>query len=108
MVMKPEFEVTLFASEPDIVNPIDMAWDEQGRLWIAETGDDPNNMTDYREGNDRIKSLEDTNGDGKADTFTIFAEGLNMTTGLVPNKDGVITSQAPDVIYLADSNGEGN
>src|SRR5690625_7462080 len=78
MVMKPEFEVTLFASEPDIVNPIDMAWDEQGRLWIAETEDYPNNMTDNREGNDRIKILEDTNGDGKADTFTIFAEGLKI------------------------------
>lgn len=107
MVMKPEFEVTLFASEPDIVNPIDMAWDEQGRLWIAETVDYPNNMTDNREGNDRIKILEDTNGDGKADTFTIFAEGLNIPTGLVPYKDGVIISQAPDFIYLADTNGDG-
>lgn len=107
MVVKPEFEIVLFASEPDIVNPIDMAWDEQGRLWIAETVDYPNSFADDREGNDRIKILEDTNGDGKADTFTIFAEGLNIPTGLVPYKGGVVISQAPDFIFLQDTDGDG-
>lgn len=107
MVIKPEFEVKLFASEPDIVNPIDMAWDEQGRLWITETVDYPNKFEDDRVGSDRIKILEDTNGDGKADTFTVFADGLNIATGLVPYKGGVIVSQAPDIFFLRDTDGDG-
>lgn len=107
IVTKPEFDVILFASEPDIVNPIDMAWDEQGRLWIVETVDYPNSFAEDRDGNDRIKILEDTNGDGKADVITVFAEGLNIPTGLVPYKGGVIISQAPDFVFLQDTDGDG-
>lgn len=107
MVLPPEFEIKLFASEPDIVNPIDLAWDEQGRLWITETTDYPNRFTDDRQGNDRIKILEDTTGDGKADNITVFAEGLNIATGLVPYKGGIIVAQAPDFFFLQDTNGDG-
>jgi uncharacterized protein len=107
IVARPEFEVTLFASEPDIVNPIDMAWDERGRLWITETVDYPNRFEEDREGNDRIRILEDTTGDGKADTFSVFADGLNIATGLVPYRGGVIVAQAPDFFFLKDTTGDG-
>ncbi len=107
MVMSPDFEIVLFASEPDIVNPIDMAWDEKGRLWVLETVDYPNDFKDERVGNDRIKILEDTNGDGKADNITLFADGLNIPTSLVLHNGGVIVAQAPDILFLKDTDGDG-
>ena len=73
-----EFEVKLFASEPDIIKPITMAFDERGRLWVIEAMDYPNEVLNGNPGDDRIKILEDTNGDGRADKFTIFAENLNV------------------------------
>ena len=76
-------------SEPDIVKPIAMAWDERGRLWIAETIDYPNDIHPGRPGRDRIKILEDTNGDGKADKFTVFADSLNIPTSLVFSNGGM-------------------
>src|SRR5690606_10085586 len=70
-----DFEVQLFAAEPDITNPIAMAWDERGRLWIVESVDYPNTFVETDgAANDRIKICEDTDGDGKADKFTVFAD----------------------------------
>lgn len=101
------FELQLFASEPDIVNPIAMAWDEKGRLWVIETVDYPNSVRDEEGvGDDRIKILEDTNGDGKADKFTVFADSLNIPTSLAFANGGVIVSQAPVFLFLKDTNGD--
>ena len=101
-----EFELELFAAEPDIVNPIFMNWDEQGRLWVIETVDYPNQVNDGGAGNDRIKICEDTDGDGKADKFTVFADGLNIPTSLVFSRGGVIVSAAPDFYFLQDKDGD--
>lgn len=106
IVVEPNLEVKLFASEDQVINPIDLDWDEQGRLWVTETVDYPNKFAPDRVGNDRIKILEDTNGDGKADKVTVFADGLNIPTSLVLYKDGVIVSQAPDFIYYKDTDGD--
>lgn len=100
------FELQLFASEPDIVNPMAMCWDEKGRLYVVETEDYPNEVR-QEGGNDRIKILEDTNGDGKADKITVFAEGLNIPTSLVAVNGGILISMAPDFIFLKDTNGDG-
>jgi hypothetical protein len=71
-----DFELQLFAAEPDIVKPIYMAWDERGRAWVVETRDYPHGIQPAGEpGRDAIKICEDTNGDGRADKFTIFADG---------------------------------
>ena len=103
----PEFELELFASEPDIINPIAMNWDERGRLWILETVDYPNEINvEDGIGNDRIKIVEDTDGDGKADKFTIFAENLSVPTSLVFSNGGVIVSQAPYFIFFKDTDGD--
>jgi uncharacterized protein len=107
IVVDPDFSIELFAFEPDIINPIDMTWDEAGRLWVLESVDYPNKFLDERQGNDRIKVLEDTDGDGRADNITVFAEGLNIATSIVLANDGVIISQAPDFIYLKDTDGDG-
>ena len=101
------FELELFASEPDIINPIYMAWDEKGRLWVIETIDYPNTVRDEEGvGDDRIKICEDTNNDGKADKFTVFAENLNLPTSMVFTNEGIIVSQAPHFLFLKDTNGD--
>ncbi len=104
--VEPGFHMELFASEPEITNPIDMTWDERGRMWIVETLDYPNLFMPERKGKDRIKILEDTDGDGVADKSTIFAEGLNIPTSLVLSNGGVIVAQAPDFIFLKDTDGD--
>ncbi len=103
----PGFELQLFAAEPDIINPIAMAWDEKGRLWVIETVDYPNTVRGTEgQGDDRIKICEDTDGDGRADKFTIFADHLNIPTSLVFVNGGIIVSQAPHFLFLQDTDGD--
>ena len=99
------WKLELFASEPEIINPIHMAWDERGRLWVAETTDYPNEVREDG-GNDKIKILEDTNGDGKCDKATVFADGLNIPTSLTFSNGGIIIAQAPHFLFLKDTNGD--
>src|SRR5439155_17755233 len=67
------FEVRLFASEPEVVNPVAMTWDERGRLWVLELYEYPKGAPKGQKGSDRIKILEATDADGKADQGTVFA-----------------------------------
>ena len=106
MQLPPGFEVQLFAAEPDIVNPVSMAWDEKGRLWVIETLDYPNRKKPLNQGSDKIKILEDTDGDGRADKITTFAEGLSIATGLTFMNDGVIVSAPPEMLFLKDTDGD--
>lgn len=99
------FKVQLFASEPMIINPICLAWDERGRLWVGETVDYPNEVKQSG-GRDTIKILEDTDGDGKADKVTVFADNLNIPTSLVLVDGGAIVAQAPDFVFLQDTDGD--
>ena len=100
------FELQLFASEPDIINPMAMAWDDQGRLYVIETKDYPNEVR-KEGGNDLIKLFEDTNGDGKADKITVFADNLNIPTSMVWVNGGLLVSMAPDFIFFKDTDGDG-
>ncbi len=100
------FELQLFASEPDIINPMAMAWDDQGRLYVIETKDYPNEVRKDG-GNDLIKLLEDTDGDGKADKITVFADNLNIPTSMVWVNGGLLVSMAPDFVFFKDTNGDG-
>ncbi|WP_198513486.1 PVC-type heme-binding CxxCH protein [Confluentibacter lentus] len=100
------FELKLFASEPMIFNPMYMNWDEKGRLWVIETVDYPNEVKEDDLGDDRIKILEDTDGDGKADKVTTFAEKLNIPTSFVFSNGGIIVSQSPSFLFLKDTNGD--
>jgi uncharacterized protein len=101
------FELTLFASEPMIQgNPEAMAWDERGRLWIAETKDYPNNMQAAGQGHDEIKILEDTNRDGKADKVTVFADRLSIVSSLVFSRGGIVVAQGGEFTFLKDTNGD--
>jgi putative membrane-bound dehydrogenase-like protein len=99
-------EARLFASEPEIAKPICIAWDHRGRLWISETTDYPNDMQPRGQGHDRIKICEDTNGDGRADKFTIFADHLSIPTSITFARGGVVIHQAPDTLFLKDTDGD--
>jgi putative membrane-bound dehydrogenase-like protein len=99
------FTVELVASEPDIVNPVAMTFDERGRIWITESLEYPRRSAG--EGRDRVKVLEDTDGDGKADRFTVFAEGLNIPSGIAVGHGGVWVANSPDILFLQDTDGDG-
>lgn len=99
--------VELWAAEDDLGGkPIAMTWDERGRLWVCETMDYPNELQPKGRGRDRIRICEDTDNDGVADTFTVFAEELSIPTTLVCYRGGVIVQDGPETIYLKDVDGD--
>ncbi len=102
-----DFELRLFAAEPDVVKPIYLAWDERGRAWVIEARDYPHGLVEEGQpGQADIKICEDTNGDGQADKFTIFADQLNLATSLVFVNGGVMVSVARHMLFLKDTNGD--
>jgi putative membrane-bound dehydrogenase-like protein len=103
-VVPEGFEVRLFAAEPDVINPVAMTWDERGRLWVLELYEYPLGAPPGTKPRDRIKILEDTDNDGRADKVTVFADGLNLATGLALGNGGVYVGQAPDFLFLQDTN----
>jgi putative membrane-bound dehydrogenase-like protein len=109
LVVPKGFHAELFASEADFGGgkPICMTWDERGRLWVALTVDYPNNLQPAAEGHDRIVVLEDTDGDGKADKVTVFADHLSIPTSIMFRKGGVIVFDAGQAVYLEDTDGDG-
>src|SRR6266481_1898284 len=103
-VVPEGFEVRLFAAEPDVINPVAMTWDERGRLWVLELYEYPLGAPPGAKPRDRIKILEDTDNDGVADKVSVFADGLNLATGLALGNGGVYVGQAPDFLFLQDTN----
>ena len=104
MTVPEGFSVELVASEPDLVNPVSMTFDEQGRVWVTESFEYP--RREPGPGRDRIKVLEDTDGDGRMDKTTIFAEGLNIPSGIAVGHGGVWVANAPDILFMQDTDGD--
>ena len=100
------FEARLFASEPEVVNPVAMTWDDRGRLWVIELYEYPLGTKPGEKGRDRIKILEDTDGDGRADSVKVFADGFTLATGLLLANNGVYVGAAPHLYFLQDTNGD--
>lgn len=100
------FKAEVFVSEPEIGKPLCVTWDERGRLWVAETVDYPNELKPRGQGRDQIKICEDTDGDYRADKFTIFAKGLSIPTGMAFANGGLIVHQAPETLFLKDEDGD--
>jgi putative membrane-bound dehydrogenase-like protein len=100
----PGFEVQLVAQEPDVVDPVAMAFDEDGRLFVVE-------MRDYSEDYEltlgRIRLLEDRDGDGVFETSTLFAEDLAWPTAVIAYDGGIFVGAAPNIYYLKDTTGDG-
>lgn len=126
MTVPPGYEVRCFAHEPMIENPVGMAWDPKGRLWVVE-------LYEYPEGStapapfggeakddlyhpmpdlkgpiprDRVVILEDTDNDGVADKRTVFLEGLNLACGIVYGDNGVYIGQQPHLLHFRDNDGD--
>ncbi len=102
-----EFHAELFAAEPDVVDPVDIVFDEKGRAFVAEMLDLPDDPATGKPARGRIRMLEDTNGDGKADKSTIFAENTMHASGMIPWKGGLIVPASPEILYFKDTNGDG-
>ena len=98
------FRIELFASEPDIVDPIAMEFDESGRIFVVENSGYPLNV---EEKVGRVKLLTDTNGDGRPDRTTTFVEDLTMPTGVMAWQGGIIVTDPPEVLYFKDTDGDG-
>ena len=100
------FEVRLFAAEPDVVNPVAMTWDGRGRLWVVELYEYPLGAAVGTKPRDRVKIFEDTDNDGRSDKVTVFADGLNLATGILLGDGGAYVGQAPELLFLQDTDGD--
>ncbi len=101
MTVPPGFKVTLFAGEPDVVQPIALAIDDRGRLWVAEAYTYPHRAPEGQ-GRDRILIFEDKDGDGKFDERKVFADKLNLVSGLEVGFGGVWVGAAPYLLFIPD------
>ncbi|MDQ3441355.1 MAG: dehydrogenase, partial [Planctomycetota bacterium] len=99
------FSATLFAGEPDVNQPVGFAIDDRGRLWVAEAWTYPIRAPEGK-GRDRIIIFEDTDGDGKHDKRTVFAEGLNLVSGIEVGFGGVWVGAAPYLLFIPDKDGD--
>ncbi len=99
------FRIELVASEPLIRDPVDIAFGTDGKLYVVEMPDYPSRGMDPPPSN--IILLTDTNNDGVYDTRTVFAEDLPFVNGVMPWKNGVLVTNAPDIVYFEDSTGDG-
>ncbi len=105
--MMPGYKVELFASEkefPDMKNPVQMSFDNKGRLWVAVMPTYPHYVPGGARPDDKILILEDTDGDGRADKQTVFARGLHLPIGFEIAPEGVYLSQEPNLALLVDTN----
>ncbi|HEV3029681.1 MAG TPA: PVC-type heme-binding CxxCH protein, partial [Planctomycetota bacterium] len=104
--VRPGLRVELVAAEPQIQSPVAAAFDEKGRLFVVEMLDYP--IPDKsKPPQGRIKMLEDKDGDGRFETATVFAEGLSMAQGVTPWNGGLLVTQAPNILFLKDTRGDG-
>jgi putative membrane-bound dehydrogenase-like protein len=105
MTVPPGFTVSLFAGEPDVVQPIAMAIDDRGRLWVAEAYSYPRRVP-ADQAKDRILIFEDSDGDGRFDTRKVFADHLNLVSGLEIGFGGAWVGAAPHLMFIPDRDGD--
>jgi putative membrane-bound dehydrogenase-like protein len=103
MKLPEGFRATVFAAEPDVIQPISFCFDDRGRIYVAEALNYGNWQAT---GKDRITILEDTDGDGKADKRTVFYEGFNYITGIEYGFGGVWVMSPPCLYFVPDRNGD--
>jgi putative membrane-bound dehydrogenase-like protein len=101
------FHVELAAAEPFVMSPVAFDWDAHGRFWVVEMRDYPLGMDGKGQPGGMVKRLTDSDGDGRWDTFTVFADGLRFPTGIFPWREGVLVAAAPDILFLRDTNDDG-
>lgn len=103
------YEINLFASEvdfPELKNPVNFTFDTKGRLWVATMPSYPQYQPPHKP-NDKLLIFEDTDGDGKADKQSVFADGLHLPTGFEVGDGGAYVAQEPNLVHLIDTDGDG-
>ena len=107
MQFSEDFHAEVFLKEPQVMSPVEMVWDEDGKLYVAEMLDYPDDPPAGKPARSRIRLLEDEDGDGKYEKNTIFADQVLQVSGFLPWKGGLFVTSAPDILYMKDDNGDG-
>lgn len=95
-------KIELVVAEPDVVSPVAIAWDSSGAMYVAEMHGYP-----VTPKSGKIKRLEDKDADGRYETVTVFADQIDFPTGVMPYREGVLVTAAPDILFLKDTDGDG-
>src|SRR5438552_14379150 len=106
-LVHPSLEISLFAAEPDVVDPVALTFDAAGRMYVVEMRDYPYGFGPQRKPGGTIRLLEDTNHDGKVDRSTVFAENLSFPTSICAWNGGVLVASPPELIFLKATDGDG-
>ena len=107
MQTRPGFRVELVAAEPLVMDPVDVAWGPDGRMWVAEMADYPMGIDHKGKRGSRIAALTDADGDGRYDKRTVFADGLETANTVLPWRDGVLVVAPPNIWLMRDTTGDG-
>lgn len=107
MTVRPGYRLELAASEPQVQDPIAIAWGPDGKLWVVEMGDYPLGVDGQGKFGGRIKCLESTKNDGRYDKATVFLDNIGFPTGVLPWRRGLLVCAAPQIAYVEDTDGDG-
>lgn len=107
MFLSEDFNVEVFLAEPQVMSPVEMVFDENGRIYVAEMLDYPDDPPPGKPVRSRVKLLEDSDGDGKYERTVVFADQVLQVSGLLPWKGGLIVTSAPDIFWMKDTDGDG-
>ena len=102
----PDVKIELIAAEPQVVDPVAVAFDESGRLWVVEMTDYPHGPAEGKPPASKIKILRDKNEDGFYESSTVFADQLLFVNGVLPYRGGVIATMSGEIAYLNDTDGD--
>ncbi|MDG2400131.1 MAG: HEAT repeat domain-containing protein [Akkermansiaceae bacterium] len=101
------FQIEIVAAEPEVVDPASFAWGADGRLWVVEIRDYPSGLDGKGKPGGVVKVLEDRDADGRYETATVFLDDIPFPTGVMPWRNGVLISAAPEILYAEDTDGDG-
>ena len=107
MKLSEDFKVELFLGEPQVMSPVEMAFDENGRVYVAEMLDYPDDPPPGKPARSRVRLLEDADGDGRYERAVVFADKVLQASGLLPWRGGLLVTSAPDILFFQDTDGDG-